>query len=115
MIILMNSSKPLNFERPARISKHTIPQFLEDSELLVARLQKLSVSYFSRLMGVSEKLAILNVKRYQNWLPSPEGSDAKQTLLAFKGDIYAAMDADRYKIKDLDFCTTILHHTWNNS
>ena len=54
-------------------------------------------------MGVSEKLAILNVNRYQNWLTSPAGSDAKQALLAFKGDIYAAMDADRYKIKDFDF------------
>ena len=103
MIILMNSSKTLNFERPAHISKHTIPEFLDDSQLLVARLQKLSVSDFSRLMVVSEKLAILNVNRYQNWLTSPVGSDAKQALLAFKGDIYAAMDADRYKIKDFDF------------
>ena len=103
MIILMNSSKTLNFERPAPISKHTIPEFLDDGQLLVARLQKLSVSGFSRLMGVSEKLAVLNFKRYQNWLTSPVGSDAKQALLAFKGDIYAAMDADRYKIKDFDF------------
>ena len=103
MIILMNSSKTLNFERPAHISKHTIPEFSDDSQLLVARLQKLSVSDFSRFMGVSEKLAVLNVKRYQNWSISPEGSDAKQALLAFKGDIYAAMDADRYKIKDFDF------------
>ncbi len=103
MIILMNSSKTLNFERPAHLPKHTIPEFLDDSELLVARLQKLSVSDFSRLMGVSENLAVLNVKRYQNWLKSPAGSDAKQALLAFRGDIYAAMDADRYKIKDFNF------------
>jgi hypothetical protein len=103
MIILMNSSKTLNFERPAHISKYTIPEFLDDSQRLVARLQKLSVSDFSRFMAVSEKLAVLNVKRYQNWSTSPEGSDAKQALLAFKGDIYAAMDADRYKIKDFDF------------
>jgi len=103
MIILMNSSKTLNFERPAHISKHTIPEFLDDSGLLVARLQKLSVSDFSSLMGVSKKLAVLNVKRYKNWLTSPVGSDAKQALLAFSGDIYAAMDAERYTIKDFNF------------
>ena len=103
MIILMNSSKTLNFERPAHISKYTIPEFLEDCEFLVGRLQKLSVSDFARLMGVSENLAVLNVKRYKNWLTSPGSSDAKQALLAFEGDIYAAMDADRYKIKDFDF------------
>ncbi len=103
MIILINSSKTLNFKRPTHISKHTFPELLEDSELLVAQLQKLSVSDFSRVMGVSEKLAILNVERYKNWLTSPAGSDAKQALLAFSGDIYAAMDAGRYTIKDFNF------------
>ena len=103
MIILMNSSKTLNFERPAPISKHTIPEFLEDCELLVSELRKLSVSGFAGLMGVSENLATLNVRRYKKWRTSPGGSDAKQALLAFKGDIYAAMDADRYKMKTFDF------------
>jgi cytoplasmic iron level regulating protein YaaA (DUF328/UPF0246 family) len=103
MIILLNSSKTLDVKQPATISKHTIPQFLDDCELLVARLQKLSVSEFSRLMGVSEKLAVVNVKRYMNWQMSPKGSNAKQALLAFKGDIYAAMDADRYKSTDFNF------------
>ena len=103
MIILINSSKTLNFEQPAHISKHTVPEFLEDCEFLVSELRKFSVSGFAGLMGVSENLAVLNVKRYKKWLTSPGGSDAKQTLLAFKGDIYAAMNSDRYKMKDLDF------------
>jgi len=103
MIILMNSSKTLNFERPAHISKHTIPEFLEDGELLVSELRKLSVSGFTELMGVSENLATLNIRRYKNWRTSPGGSNAKQALLAFKGDIYAAMDVDRYKMKTFDF------------
>jgi cytoplasmic iron level regulating protein YaaA (DUF328/UPF0246 family) len=103
MIILMNSSKTLNFEQPAHISKHTIPEFLEDCELLVSELRKLSVSGFAGLMGVSENLATLNVRRYKKWRTSPGGSDAKQALLAFKGDIYAAMNADRYKMKTFDF------------
>ncbi len=103
MIILINSSKTLNFEQPAHISKHTVPEFLEDCEFLVSELRKFSVSGFAGLMGVSENLAVLNVKRYKKWLTSPGDSDAKQTLLAFKGDIYAAMNSDRYKMKDLDF------------
>jgi cytoplasmic iron level regulating protein YaaA (DUF328/UPF0246 family) len=89
MIILLNSSKTLNFERPAHISKYTIPEFLEDCELLVGELRKFSVSGFAGLMGVSENLATLNVRRYKNWRKSPGISDAKQALLAFKGDIYA--------------------------
>ena len=103
MIILMNSSKTLDFEQPAHLSKHTVPEFLEDCEFLVNKLRKLSVSGFASLMGVSENLAKLNVRRYQNWRMSPGGSDAKQALLAFKGDIYAAMDVDRYQMKTFEF------------
>ena len=103
MIILMNSSKTLNFEQPAHISKYTDPEFLADCEFLVNELRKLSVSGFARLMGVSEKLAELNVHRYKNWRMSPGSSDAKQALLAFKGDIYAAMDVDRYKMTAFNF------------
>ena len=103
MIILMNSSKTLNFEQPSHISKHTIPEFLEDCELLVSELRKLSVPGFAGLMGVSENLARLNVRRYKNWRTSPGDSVAKQALLAFKGDIYAAMNVDRYKMKAFDF------------
>ena len=66
MIILMNSSKTLSFEQPTRLSKHTIPEFIEDCELLVSELRKLSVSGFAGLMGVSENLATLNVRRYKN-------------------------------------------------
>ena len=103
MIILMNSSKTLNFEQPAHISKHTVPEFLKECEFLVSELRKLSVSGFAGLVGVSEKLATLNVRRYKNWRTSPGRADAKQALLAFKGDIYAAMDVDRYKMKTFDF------------
>ena len=103
MIILMNSSKTLNFEQPAHVSKHTVPEFLEECEFLVSELRKLSVSGLAKLMKVSENLATLNIRRYKSWRASPGGSDAKQALLAFKGDIYAAMDVDRYKIKTFNF------------
>ena len=103
MIILMNSSKTMDFEQPAQVSKHTVPEFIEDCELLVTELRKFTVAGFAGLMNVSEKLAALNVRRYKNWRTAPGGSGAKQALLAFKGDIYAAMDVDRYSSKTFDF------------
>jgi cytoplasmic iron level regulating protein YaaA (DUF328/UPF0246 family) len=99
MIILMNSSKTLNFEQPVRISKRTVPEFLEDCEFLVSELRKFSVSDFAGLMGVSENLAVLNVKRYKKWLTSPGGSDAKQALMAFKGDIYLCQESKRLDVR----------------
>ncbi len=103
MIILLNSSKTLDFETPARITKHSIPEFSDDSQMLVDALRRLSVANFSQLMGVSEKLAVLNVDRYKNWQISPAGSAAKQALLAFKGDIYAAIDVKNYTMQEFNF------------
>ena len=103
MIILLNSSKTLDFETPARITKHSIPEFSDDSQMLVDALRRLSVVDFSQLMGVSEKLAVLNVDRYKNWQVSPAGSAAKQALLAFKGDIYAAIDVKNYTMQEFNF------------
>jgi cytoplasmic iron level regulating protein YaaA (DUF328/UPF0246 family) len=102
MIILMNSSKTLDFQK-SRISKHTIPEFLKDSEILVRKLRKLSESAFSKLMGVSEKLTKLNVERYANWHTPFKMSNAKQALLAFKGDIYNGMETENYTPKDLEY------------
>jgi len=103
MIALLNSSKTLDFDPTVGISKHTIPEFLKESELLVEQLRKLSAPEFSKLMGVSEKLAELNVARYANWQTAATPANAKQALLAFKGDIYAGIGAENYKSSDFNF------------
>ena len=103
MIILMNSSKTLDFQQKARISKHTFPELEKDADQLVKELRKLSTADFSKLLKTSEKLTKLNVERYANWQTQAKKSNAKQALLAFRGDIYSGMDVDDYKIKDFNF------------
>ncbi len=103
MIILMNSSKTLDFQHKARISKHTIPELKEDALHLVREIRKLSAADFSKLLKTSEKLTKLNVERYANWQTDMKKSNAKQALLAFRGDIYSGMAVDDYKIKDFNF------------
>jgi len=103
MIILMNSSKTLDFQQKAKISKHTIPELNKDADLLVKDLRQLSTADFSNLLKTSEKLTKLNVERYADWQTQVKESNAKQALLAFKGDIYSGMEVDEYKIKDFNF------------
>ena len=103
MIILMNSSKTLDFQQKARISKHTYPELIKDAAILVQELRKLSEPDFAKLMKVSEKLAKLNIERLANWQNQSNTSNAKQALLAFKGDIYSGMDVENYKVKDFEF------------
>ena len=103
MIVLMNSSKTLDFSPPVGISRHTVPEFLKDAALLVEQLRKLSAPKLSELMGISDKLAKLNVTRYANWQTAAAPAGAKQAILAFKGDIYSGIETANYDIKDFDF------------
>jgi hypothetical protein len=103
MIILMNSSKTLDFQQKARFSKHTVPELKKDADHLVKQLRKLSASDFSKLLKTSEKLTKLNVERYANWHTQAKETNAKQALLAFRGDIYSGMDIENYKLKEFNF------------
>ena len=103
MIVLLNSSKTLEFQQKPHVSKHTVPEHAKDADLLVKELRKLSKSEFSKLMKTSEKLTKLNIERFASWKSHKKGSNMKQALLAFRGDIYSGMDVDSYKIKDFEF------------
>ncbi|MBW2485997.1 MAG: peroxide stress protein YaaA [Deltaproteobacteria bacterium] len=99
MIILLNSSKTLDMQLPARITQHSMPKFSAECEILVKVLRKLSVSELAKLMGMSEKLAVLNAERYRNWQRRPGPANSKQALLAFKGDVFDAMEIESYPLK----------------
>ena len=103
MIILLNSSKTLEFKQKTHISKHTVPEHAKDADLLVQELRKLSASEFSKMMKTSEKLTKLNIDRFASWQSHKKGSNTKQALLAFRGDIYSGMDVEKYKPKDFEF------------
>ena len=103
MIILINSSKTLDFQQPPQISKCTEPEQLTDAEYLVRELRALSESEISGLMGVSRKLANLTVERYANWKTPFTLANAKQALLAFKGDVYSGIEVESYTMKDFSF------------
>lgn len=103
MLIVLSPAKTLDFESQSLTKKHTQPDFLDDSKELVAVLAKMSKSQVSKLMGLSDKLAELNVTRYQQWHVPFTTENAKQSLLAFKGDVYQGFDCDQWKAGDFAF------------
>ena len=52
-------------------------------------------------MGLSDKLGALNYERYQAWQRPFSPENAKQALLAFKGDVYQGLDAESMDAEDL--------------
>lgn len=54
-------------------------------------------------MNISDKLAQLNTARFQAWSTPFSLENAKQAILAFKGDVYTGLDAETLNNKQLSF------------
>jgi len=103
MLLIISPAKTLDFETPPRSKLTSIPDFLPRSSVLIDELRGLSPANLSDLMSISEKLGELNCERFLNWHTPFDSDNAKQALLAFKGDVYTGLDADSLSAKDFRF------------
>jgi len=94
MLVVISPAKTLDFETPARTNIASTPGFLEDSQVLVERMRELAPADIAKLMKISDKLSVLNSTRYETWSLPFTAENAKQALLAFKGDVYTGLDAE---------------------
>lgn len=103
MILTLSPAKTMDFETQCLTEKHTSPDFIEDSEELIKNLTKMGKSDLSELMNISDKLADLNYDRYRSWSVPFNTDNAKQALLAFKGDVYTGFGFDEWRSADFNF------------
>ena len=103
MLILISPAKTLDFETPAETRAATQPVFLEDSKQLIEELQQLPPDGVCKLMSVSSKLGDLNHERFMNWHVPFTKDNAKQSVLAFKGDVYTGLDAEGFSARDFRY------------
>ena len=103
MLTVISPAKTLDFETRPGTRKATQPEFLERSAQLVADARALSPDDIRGLMGVSENIAELNHKRFMDWGLPFSLDNAKQSLLAFKGDVYTGLEAETMDTKQLNF------------
>lgn len=103
MKIVISPAKTLDFETPAQTNIHSQPAYLEQSQQLIDELKVLSVSDIATLMKLSDKLSSLNMARFGSWATPFNQDNAKQALLAFKGDVYTGLNAESFSEKDFEF------------
>lgn len=103
MLIVISPAKSLDYESPLATEAFTQPDFLDDSEQLIDELRELSPPAIESLMKISPKLADLNFGRFLNWQQPFDASNARQAVLAFKGDVYQGMAAETFTAKDFKF------------
>jgi cytoplasmic iron level regulating protein YaaA (DUF328/UPF0246 family) len=103
MLLVLSPSKTLDYETPIAFKEYTQPLFLKDSEKLVAKLRTMNKSEIAELMELSDRLAELNVQRFKGFHTPFTPANARQALLAFKGDVYGPIEVETYGKKEFAF------------
>lgn len=108
MLIVVSPAKTLDYESPLATEKYTQPELIDYSKELIEECQKLTPLDISALMKVSDKIAGLNVARFEQWSEDFTTENARQAILAFKGDVYTGLAAETMSDTDFDFAQSHL-------
>ena len=104
MLILVSPAKTLDYESELDVKDFSVAPLLSDSELLIKELQQKNPDDLSSLMGLSEKLSLLNFNRNMNWTrPTKPSDSARQAIFAFKGDVYQGLDASSLSKSEIKY------------
>lgn len=103
MLMVISPAKTLDFDTPPVTKRFTQPQFLDHSQELIVQLRQLSPQQIAELMDLSDKLSGLNAARFGSWTPAFTPENAKQALLAFKGDVYTGLQAENFTDADFSY------------
>ena len=102
MIVVLSPAKSLDFT-PVDYKHFSQPRLLEMSEELVGNLRKKNSKKLQQLMGVSEKIADLNVERFNSFSQPFTPENAKPAMYAFNGDVYTGLNAADFVGDEIDF------------
>ncbi len=93
MKIVISPAKSLDYKSDLPTTESTMPQFMEQAEMLNHKMASKSKNVIGKLMGISDKLAELNYQRYQDFSIPFTNENARPAVYAFAGDVYIGLDA----------------------
>ncbi len=93
MIILLSPAKTLDYKSVVTLQETSTPHFQKEADTIAAAMKKFNQKQLSQLMNISHDLAQLTLERYQNWEMDTAITPLRQAIYAYKGDVYAGLDA----------------------
>ncbi len=102
MISVISPAKTLDFESSCP-PDYTLPRLHNESLELIEALRTKNSEDIQRLMSVSESIADLNVYRYKRFTKAKRSKNTKQSVYAFKGDVYLGLEAETLGTDDIQF------------
>ncbi len=89
MIAVLSPAKTLDYASPLPQLEVTHPRFGDEARTLAAAAGRLGATRLGDLMGISPKLATLNIARFRGFAVAEE----RPALYAFAGDVYRGLEA----------------------
>ena len=108
MLMVISPAKTLDYQTPPVTQRYTQPEHLDHAQDLIVQLRDFTPRQIAELMHLSDQLAGLNAARFGSWTKTFTPENAKQALLAFKGDVYTGLNAEDFSEADFDFAQTHL-------
>lgn len=97
MLAILSPAKTLDFNTPWRADLEcSSPHYLNQADTLAKLLRTYSQKELRDLLGVSDKLALLNYERYQTWSIGHTLENSKPALWAYQGDVYEGLKAREF-------------------
>lgn len=100
MLTVLSPAKSLDFDSKLPTKKHSLPRLLGGAEVLADQLAELTPDEIGQLMGISPELAGLNAERFRDFTVPFEPGRERPAVLAFAGDVYTGMEAQRFGERD---------------
>ncbi len=91
MLVVISPAKKLDWSD--RASAATTPDFQDDAQALAQVARGLPIDKLKALMHLSDDLANLNAKRFQDFAAAPCPSLTRPAVFAFAGDTYQGLEA----------------------
>lgn len=96
----------MDFDSAKEIGPSADPLFIRDAAKVNAGIKRKSRKALKELQGISSQLAEVNFHRNQDW--GSELPKIAQAAMAFKGDVYLGMEAEKWSDEDMDFANNHL-------
>lgn len=101
MLLALSPAKTLDMDAATPPLPTTLPRFIPDSARLIDILREMPPAQLGSLMGISDRLAVLNAQRYAAWSEHFDAANSRPAILAFAGDVYTGLDAAHLSPDDL--------------
>ncbi len=103
MKFLISPAKTLDLTSKPSVDSFSQPALLDDAQQLIEAIKPSTPADIASLMKLSDKLASLNVSRYQEWQKAHSQDNSRPAIYTFMGDVYTGLDAYSLSEEDMQY------------